>query len=182
MTKEIRFVIENHKFKSEWAEYFTFIFVVICLTLATIIGLSFLISGETWTEKIIGTFISLLTTLGTINLIRRFPNLNKFTVIETNENQVDNYRFATKLVKEINPIEIDHDIHNFCISAKVFSYPDFIPKILRQSGFPSWITIISLDNKLLVNERPQIASLALLSNYSLERFLKLMDKDKGVSR
>ena len=181
MTKEIRFIIENHKFKSERAERFTFIFVVICLTLVTIIGLSFLISGETWKEKIVGAAYFLLTTLGTINLIRRFPNLNKFTVIKTDKNQIDNYQFATKLVKEIDPIEIDHDIHNFCISAKVFSYPDFIPKTLRHSGFPSWITIISLDNKLLVNERPEILSLALLPNYSLERFLKLIDKDKGAA-
>ena len=181
MTKEIRFIIENHKFKSEWTEHFTFIFAVFCMSLTTIIGLSFLISSETWTEKIVGLLVFLMTSLGTFNLIRRFPNLNKFTVIETDQNQVDNYRFATKLVKEIDPIEIDHDIHNFCISVKVFSYPDFIPKPLRGSGFPSWITIISLDKKLLINERSQILSLALLRNYSLERFLKLIDKDKRVS-
>ena len=182
MTKEIRFIIENHKFKSEWAEHFTLIFAVFCLTLVTIIGLSFLISGAAWQEKIVGLFISLATTLGTFNLIRRFPNLNKFIVIETDKKQVDNYRFATKLVKEIDPKEIDHDIHNFCISAKVCSYPNFIPRTLRQSGFPSWITIISLDNKLLVNERPEILRLAFLPNYALERFLKLIDKDKSASR
>ena len=177
MTKEIRFIIENHKFKSEWTERFTFMFAVACLTLVTIIGLSYSISIETWPERIAGLLIPLMTTFGIINLIRRFPNLNKFTVVNTGKNQVDNYQFATKLVKEIDPIETEHDIHNFCISVKVFSYPDFIPKTLRRSGFPSWITIISLDNKLLINERPEILRLALWSNYSLERFLKLIDKD-----
>ena len=182
MTKEIRFIIENHKFKSSWTEYFTFVFSLICLILVTIIGLSFLISGEGWQEKIAGLFITVMTIIGMVNLIRRFPNLNRFIVVETDKNQEDNYQFATKLVKEIDPKEIDHDIHNFCISAKVFSYPEFIPKIITQSGFPSWITIVSLDNKLLINERPEILRLSFLPNYKLARFIKLVHKEKRASR
>lgn len=160
MTTEIRFIIENKRFKSDSSEYLIFFFAFIFFVVITAGGLYLVVYVEDWLVKLTGLQIGSLGCLATYNLVRRFKQLNKFEGIETSNGQAENYDWMAQLVKTLYPLEVEYDIHNFCISAKVSHFSTFMVDTLRNSGFSSWLTILCLDGKLLINERPEITGLA----------------------
>jgi hypothetical protein len=171
MTKEVRYIIENHKYKTELSEYFVFGFALICLVTFIIIGLGFTIYGEAVNEKFTGLVIGTLACYLTINLITRFRQLNKFETVETNKSKEDNFQLISRLIKKLEPVDIEYDWDNLHINVKV---PND-----RLQRFPTWLTIVTLDNIFLINERPEILGLPFWRRTSIKKIITLINEDNG---
>lgn len=145
MTREINYIIENKKFKKTWDDYLPcWEFLIPILAFAY--GLELTIRGQALPNYFVGS--SLI--LGSILLVR-FALLRKRQLIEFEEVankmiQEENFNLVLEGLRKISVVEVDNDIHSWTINAKYKT--TFLPP------FFEWLTIVCLDNRVLINSRP----------------------------
>ena len=145
MTTEVRYIIENRKFKRTWDDHLTY-WEFFFPMLAGVLGLVFLYEGKELGNYIIGTLLILSTFPLTNFLLVRLRQINGFEEFENKRTNAENFEHCILGLKTLNIVEVDNDVHNLTINAKYRS--TLIPP------FYEWLTIVCLDNKILVNSRP----------------------------
>lgn len=150
MATEVKYIIENRKFKQTWDDYMVF-WEFIIPVLTTITGLSFLYQGNGITSYLIGTFLIIFSFSVTKFLLIRLKQLSGFEELENKRTKEENFEHCVLTLQTFNIVEIDNDIHNLTINAKCRS--TLMPTIYE------WLTIVCLDNKILVNSRPTPTSI-----------------------
>lgn len=145
MTTEVRYIIENRKFKRTWDDYLTcWEFIVPMLTIA--VGFSLLYEGKEIKNYIIGILLLISTVPLTKFLFIRLRQLNGFEELQNKGTSEESFSHVIHRLKTMNIVELDKDIHNFTINAKYRS--TLIPPVFER------LTIVCLDDKILVNSRP----------------------------
>ena len=172
MTTEIRHIIQNKKFKSNWTEYFGIVVMLVMLISCAIVGLSFSISGNGVTERLIGLLAMLGFFYLAFNAVRKFRLLNTFVTVETGLDQLENYKNTSQIVKNLPTTKTDYDFHNFCINVKLKDYAPIFGKYSTRQAFPIWLTVVSLDNVVLINERPEQPEFVFWTRRSIDEFIK----------
>lgn len=152
MTSEVRYIIENRKFKRTWDDYLSY-WEFIAPLLTVIIGLSLLYAGGEIKNYIIGVLLILLTYPLTRFLFVRHRQLSDFEELQIKGTSEENFNYVIQQLKTLNIVELNMDIHSLTINAKYRS--TFIPPVFE------WLTIVCLDDKILVNSRPFPASMIL---------------------
>ena len=150
MTTEVKYIIKNRKFKQTWDDYLTYWEFIIPI-LTSVVGLIFLYEGKETKNYVLGTLLILSTFLLTKFLLVRLRQLNGFEELQNKRTSKENFDYCIQTLKRLNIKEIDKDIHNLTINAKYRS--TLIPPIYE------WLTIVCLDNKILVNSRPTPATI-----------------------
>ena len=79
-------------------------------------------------------------------MLVRLRQINRFEELENTRTNQENFEHCILKLKTLNIAEVDNDVHNLTINAKYRS--TLIPP------FYEWLTIVCLDNKILVNSRP----------------------------
>jgi hypothetical protein len=152
MTSEVRYIIENRKFKRTWDDYLShWEFIAPVLTL--VIGFLLLYEGTKIENYIIGILLMLLTYPLTRFLFIRLRQLSGFEELQIKGTSEENFNYVIQRLKTLNIVELENDIHSSTINAKYRS--TFIPPVFE------WLTIVCLDDKILVNSRPFPASMML---------------------
>ena len=182
MTKEISYIIENRKFKSTWSESIGLAVWLLMIFAGTIVGLSFAISGGNFFERLFGLLAIIILLYLAFNAYRKFKLLNTFVTVETGLNQRDNYNNASEIIKKILPTKTEYDNHNYCISIKIKDYLLLFGKIATRQNFPVWITIVALDNVLLINERPEQPEFIFWTRTSIKELIKIFEDQNRASR
>ena len=145
MTTEVRYIIENRKFKRALEDYLDYgEFIVPILTLG--IGSFFLYEGKEIKNYIIGILLILSTFPLTKFLLIRHRQLNGFEELQNKGTGQENFNYVIQRLKTLNIVELDKDVHNLTINAKYRSI--LIPPVFE------WLTIVCLDDMILVNSRP----------------------------
>jgi len=152
MTSEVKYIIENRRFKKTWDDYLSYWEFMAPIT-AVIIGFFLLYEGREIKNYIIGVLLILLTYPLTRFLFLRLRQLNEFEELERKGTDVENFNYVIQKLKTLNIVELENDIHSLTINAKYQS--TFIPPVFE------WLTIVCLDNKILVNSRPFPAGMIL---------------------
>jgi len=145
MTTELRYIIENKKFKRTWDDYLTYWEFLVPM-LATVVGLVFLYEGKEIGNYIMGPLLIISALPLTRFMLVRLRQINRFEELENTRTNQENFEHCILKLKTLNIAEVDNDVHNLTINAKYRS--TLIPP------FYEWLTIVCLDNKILVNSRP----------------------------
>lgn len=152
MTREIKYIIENKKFQSTWGDYLSYWeFLIPVLILGY--GLELTVSASGLKGYFIGTLLAVVAFLLTKFIFLRKKQLNEFEEIKNRMTQAQNFEDVLKGLKTLNMVEVDRDFHNWIINAKYKS--SFIPPVYE------WLTIVCLDNRVLVNSRPTPTTMML---------------------
>lgn len=150
MTTEVKYIVEHKKFKRTWDDYVTcWEFIIPIVT--TLVGLILLYEGNEIEKSIIGTVLIVSSFPLMMFLLMRLRQINGFEELESKRTKEKNFQHCILRLKTLNIVEVDNDINNLTISAKYKS--TLIPPVYE------WLTIVCLDNKLLVNSRPTPATL-----------------------
>lgn len=152
MTSEVRYIIENRKFKRTWGDYLSY-WEFIAPVLTIVIGFFLLYAGKEIKNYIIGISLILVTYPLTRFLSIRLRQLSGFEELQIKGTSEENFDYVVQRLKTLNIVELEKDIHTLTINAKYRSI--FIPPAFE------WLTIVCLDNKILVNSRPFPASMML---------------------
>lgn len=152
MTSEVAYIIENRKFKKTWDDYFTY-GEFLAPVLTVVIGFVLLYEGGEVNNYIIGILLILVTYPLTRFLLIRLRQLNGFEELRIKGTREENFHYVIQKLKTLNIVELDNDIHSLTINAKYRS--TFIPPVYE------WLTIVCLDDKILVNTRPFPAGMIL---------------------
>jgi hypothetical protein len=145
MTSEVKYIVENRKFKRTWGDYLSYWEFIVPIT-AVVIGFFLLYEGREIKNYIIGVLLVLLTYPLTRFLFLRLRQLNEFEELELKGTNEENFNYVIQRLKTLNIVELEKDIHTLTINAKYRS--TFIPPVFE------WLTIVCLDDKILVNSRP----------------------------
>ncbi|WP_417266741.1 hypothetical protein [Brumimicrobium sp.] len=73
-------------------------------------------------------------------------------------------------MKELEPVEVDNDFKNQYLSFK-----------LKKHGFPNWLTFITLDKQILMNERPNIWAFWWSGNFG-KKIIELLKQNDELYR
>lgn len=143
MTREIKYIIENKRFKTTWDDYLSYWEFVIP-ALIFIYGFELTIRASGIKDYFIGPSLIVVAILLTKFILLRRKQLNEFEEIKNGMTQTENFEVVLKGLKTLNVIEVDRDVHNWTINAKYKS--SLIPPVYE------WLTIVCLDNRVLVNQ------------------------------
>ena len=146
MTSEVRYIIENRKFKKTLVDYFDhfeFIFVI----MVPLKGVLLLYEGGGVIKYVLGTMLILSTFPLAKFMSVRHRQLYEFEEIESKGTSEENFVRVLQGLKTLNIVELDRDFLNVTINAK-YKATSLIPPFIE------WLTIVSLDDKILVNSRP----------------------------
>ena len=166
MTKEVRYIIENRTFPPSLGDYLAYWQFAIPVVLF-FVGIRFIWNGISLWNYLLGALFILIAPISAYFIYRRIKQINAFDEIENNRSQDDNFQYVSRALKNLNVVDVDRDIHNWTISARHKS--TFLPPPYE------WLTIVCLDEKILVNSRPlpPTAFLWLRRNAMIE-FRKVM--------
>ena len=146
MTSEVRYIIENRKFKKTWEDYFDY-FEFIFLILVPLKGVLLIYEGGGVINYVLGTLLIMATFPLAKFMFVRHRQLNEFEEIESKGTSEENFIRVLQGLKTLNIIELDRDFLNVTINAK-YRATVLIPPFIE------WLTIVCLDDKILVNSRP----------------------------
>ena len=157
MDKEVSQIIKDRSFKYDFSDYFALFFTLIASIPIAFLGFWFLIEGS-WPNE---TFFGLLVGIGMIGLviriIIRFKKLNKFQSVRTELSEQENYEHLVLVMKSLDAKEVDNDYRNKFLSIK-----------LSKHGMPTWVSLIALENEILINERVNIHAFFWKNNFDNE--------------
>lgn len=145
MTREVNYIIEHRKFQSTMDDYATYLQFLAPLFIF-ILGVTFLIEDGVTPTVLLGALLILLSLPLTWFLLVRIKQLNRFEELKNTKTKEDNFALCLAKLQALNIATIDRDFHNSTISAKYMS--TLIPPRYE------WLTIVCLDNTILVNTRP----------------------------
>ncbi len=145
MIREVKYIIENKRFKGTWDDYLSYWEFVIPI-LIFLYGLELTVKGADFMDYFVGPLLVIVAFLLTKFILLRKRHLNEFEEIKNKRTQEENFEIALNGLKRLNVVEIDRDVHNWTINAKCKS--SLIPPVFE------WLTIVCLDNCVLVNSRP----------------------------
>ena len=145
MTREVKYIIENKRFRRKWDDYLWYWEFIVPI-LIFMYGLELIIRGGYLENYFLGTLSIIAAFLLTRFILLRKRQLNEFEEIENKRTQAENFEMVLKGLKSLNVVEIDKDVHSWTINAKCKS--SLIPPVFE------WLTIVCMDNCLLVNSRP----------------------------
>lgn len=145
MTREVRFIIENKRFKASWEDYAVY-WEFIAPVLIFIFGFELTIKGAKLIDYVLGP-VTISASFPLIPfMLRRKRQLTEFEEIPNTRTKEVNFEIILQGLKTLNVVEVDRDIHNWTINAKY-----------KTSSLPpvyEWLTIVCMDNLVLVNSRP----------------------------
>jgi len=116
-------------------------------------GLELTVTGEEVKSYFLGPLLVIVAFLLTKFILLRTRQLNEFEEIKNRMTQAENFEIVLKGLKSLNVIEVNRDVHNWTINAKYKS--KLIPPVFE------WLTIVCLDNRVLVNSRPTPTTMML---------------------
>ena len=145
MTREVKYIIENKRFRRKWDDYLWYWEFIVPI-LIFMYGLELIIRGGYLENYFLGTLSIIAAFLLTRFILLRKRQLNEFEEIENKRTQAENFEMVLKGLKSLNVVEIDKDVHSWTINAKCKS--SLIPPVFE------WLTIVCMDSCLLVNSRP----------------------------
>lgn len=152
MTEEIKHIIEKKRFRRSWDDYLSYFGFVVPIAVF-ILGLELAIRRSVFKENIAGLILIIASVFLTRFLLIRTSQLNEFEEIRNEKTQEENFAMVLQGLSQLNIVEIDKDLHNCAINARYKT--KLLPPVFE------WLTIICLDNRVLVNSRP-IPAVAIL--------------------
>lgn len=146
MTGEVRYIIENKKFKQTWSDYLVY-WEFVVPALMVVAGINFIFNGETILDYSIG-IILILVSFPLVYFLRiRIRHLTGFEELINAGTDEENFNLCIQRLKNLNIVKVEADFHNLTINAKFRSI--FIPP------FYEWLTIVCLNKRILINSRPE---------------------------
>jgi hypothetical protein len=152
MTQEVKYIIENKRFKTTWDDYLSYWEFIVPL-LSFIYGLDLTVRSSGLEDYFLSALLVVVAFLLTKFILLRRKQLNEFEEMENRMSQAENFEVVLKGLKTLSVVEVDRDVHNWTINAKYKS--SLIPPVYE------WLTIVCLDNRVLVNSRPTPATMLL---------------------
>lgn len=145
MTKEIKYIIENKRFRRTWDDYLSYLGFIGPIVLF-VLSLELIIRRSDPQENIVGVILIIASFFLTRFLVVRTKQLNEFEELKKEGTQEENFAEVVKGLKQLNVVEIIQDANNSTISAKYKT--KLLPPVFE------WLTIVCLDDRILVNSRP----------------------------
>jgi uncharacterized membrane protein YiaA len=152
MTREVKYIIENKRFKRTWDDYLSYWEFVVPVLIFNY-GLDLTARGLDPKDYFLGPLLIVVAFLLVKFILLRKRQLNEFEEIKNTLTQAENFEQVLKGLKILNVVEVDQDGHNWTINARYKS--SLIPPVHE------WLTIVCLDNRVLVNSRPTPATMLL---------------------
>jgi hypothetical protein len=150
MTREVKYIVENKRFKGTWDDYLPYWEFAVPI-LIFLFGLELSIKAVALKDYLFGPLLLIVAILLTKLILLRKRQLNEFDEIQNTMTQSENFNAVLTGLKALNVTEVERDVHNWTINAKYKSR--LIPPVFE------WLTIVCLDNRILVNSRPTPAIL-----------------------
>ena len=145
MTAEIKYIIENKRFKRSWDDYLSYFGFVVPIAVF-ILGLELTIRRSDFKENIAGVILLIASAFLTRFLLIRTSQLNEFEELKNEKTQEENFAMVLQGLSRLNIVEMDKDLHHSVINARYKT--KLLPPVFE------WLTIVCLDNRILVNSRP----------------------------
>ncbi|MEQ8242542.1 hypothetical protein [Fulvivirga sp.] len=165
MNKEVSQIIKDRSFKYDIGEYFALFLTLAALIPVALLGFGFLIKGSWPNEILFGLLVSPGITTSVIRSIVRFKKLNKFKAVRTGLSEQENFKLLVLVMKSLEPKEVDNDYRNKFLSIK-----------LSKNGLSTWLSLIALENEILINERANIHYLFWKNGFDKEIVELILDK------
>ncbi|MTI40662.1 hypothetical protein [Fulvivirga lutimaris] len=165
MNQEVSQIIKDRSFKYDRGDYFALFFTLLASIPIAFLGVWFLIEGSWPNETFFGLLVGLGMTALVIRSIIRFKKLNKFQSLRTELSQQENFEFLVLVMKSLDVKEVDNDYRNKFLSIK-----------LSKHYMPTWISLIALENEILINERANIHYLFWKNGFDKEIVELILDK------
>lgn len=150
MTRDINYIIKNKKFKTTWDDYLLYWeFLVPILVFGY--GLELTIKQQGTTGYLVGPSLIVASIILVRFALLRKRQLNEFEEVINEMTQEENFSQVLEGLRKISVVEVDKDIFNWTIQAKYRT--TFLPAVFE------WLTIVCLDNRILINSRPAPATI-----------------------
>lgn len=146
MNKEVADIIQKKRFRRTWEDYLIF-WEFLIPVLVGIFGIDRFNEGD----FLVGGPLIVVGVGLTIFLIFRATQLNQFVAVRNSNTRQLNFDLSYKGLKNMRAATIETDLANWTLNAKCSA--------AAASPLDEWLTIVCLDNAVLVNSRPAPAIL-----------------------